>query len=201
MKLIKKKKETIAERNSKFSKANKVRRKIILAKDVIAQIEAQKFIAKTGSFCTIEEKDTYYNPINSLTKETSLQKLINNNKNQCNVCALGGIFTSLISITNNFNINSYQDPNDKDEFWLRLAEVFTPKELIIIENAFEQGNGFFNTFNNCSNILESWNITEEQFNKINTSKAISFGQRYLNLKDRMIAIMSKIIKDKGEVKF
>jgi hypothetical protein len=110
---------------------------------------------------------------------------------------LGGIMASCIVFKNNFTQDKLDGsaidfphkiftediedevPADK----LKLDSIFTKKQLLLIEAAFEQGSGGLDNYYDKSDTLHH--------------KAVSFGYQYRFSEERFVAIMQNIIENKG----
>lgn len=162
--------------------------RITIAKDVIAQIEAERYFAKGGSYVRISEEDNYRGSV-----KENFQKI-----KHCKVCALGGCFLSIVRFKNNVTFDEITDIGAKqfahnNKFRQILTSIFPAEQLILIENAFENG-GFWET-----------PIFGSDYEKYSVSRhdkhaAWEFGQQFSNHNDRLTAIMQNIIDNKGTFK-
>lgn len=129
--LIKKELTKINKLNKVFNKATPAEKRIIIAKDVIAQIEAGKYIPIKGSYfeanCDLKEGD-------------ELQNILIKPKTKCTVCELGGLFTSVIRINDNFKIREDESDVELSDISKELTKYFSEKQLVLIETAFESFN-------------------------------------------------------------
>lgn len=182
-----KKTTTMSAKNKKFHALTKEEKRVAIAKDVIKWIAEDKLIPKKG---------TYVGLPSSLSKDihedTPLDKVFE--KEQCKACALGACFIAMVDLGNNIKIgeyferdffcNSYADEKIKeDDMKSRLKRIFTPTQVNLIECAFEWEN------------IDDWGVISRI-----QRKAITFGKKYNMSKDRLIAIMKNIIKNKGTFK-
>jgi hypothetical protein len=174
--------------NEEFNSLDEMGKRVLIAKDVIKQIKAERYIPNS-TYCSIE--------CNEDLIDESLQKHLPNI--ECNVCAVGSLFVSHIKYNNKFTV--YQADEISTEILEDiLEEYFDIKTLILIEQAFE-GFGYYNSnkgfcFDNGlkgDKLLSNFNITVEE-----VDKAVSFNNNYKDRNECLIAIMKNIIKNKGE---
>lgn len=176
--------KTIKEKNEEFAGMSKVQKRIAIAKDVISQIRAKKFKATPGTYCELKTSQKKL----KLSGSVELQTLLEEGAiNKCNVCALGGIFMSKVSLGNKFNLNSRYDKIqthiDDDEMISNLRGIFSELELRTIEYAFEGGD-----------INSSFLGKPMHFH----ARLRSYSKVYKKSEDRLLAIMENIINNKGK---
>lgn len=113
--------------------------RIAIAKDVIAQIKAQRYMAKTGLYI---DSDTIPEVVSG--KPIDLQKHLKKTltkTNPCQVCALGSAFISCVRLYDKFQVTydtSYGNGDIKTPAMRsKLHEFFTKVELDAIESSFE----------------------------------------------------------------
>lgn len=162
--------------------------RVIIAKDVIAQIEAERYFAKGGSYIRISEEDDY---------RGSVKENFQNIKH-CKVCALGGCFLSIVRFKNNVDFDELTDIGamqfaHNNKFKQILTSIFSIQQLILIENAFE--NGWFGESPIFGSYDEKYSVSRQD-----KHEAWEFGQQFSNQNDRLIAIMQNIIDNKGTFK-
>lgn len=178
----------ITRRNNVFKAANAAEKRVMIAQDVIDQLKAKNISACSGTFIDFRfDEDAY---------KKSLQKEVLNKNISCEVCGVGGIFLSTILFTNKVNINENTNGRldslgedileNKETNFTQALKYFSKDQIILIENAFEIGDGYFTYY--CSD------ASKEKF----IDKAIDFGAKYETDKDRLIAIMKNIIKNNGK---
>jgi len=137
----------INRRNKLWKSATKAERKILVAKDVLAQIKKGKFVAKSQMWAgiPISEEES--------EKETlDTQKVLLNAK-KCECCAIGSVMLSCIAFKNSHQskrglqyLGSYAMIRkvyleDIPEDLSTLKGVFSKKEIREMEMAFECGAG------------------------------------------------------------
>ena len=184
-KLIVKKLE---EKNKAFNKLSKIEKRIEIAKDVISQVKAEKFIAKCGIYFSTES-------FNEFGQEESAQQILLGDKApKCTVCALGGITLSTIRKNNAVKIGVLQvkggAANQRKLVADKTHNIFTKTQLDMMEIAFER------------QVMDRENpyFTNQDYPFNNTmigQKAIDFGSKYADINDRLVAIMENLIANNG----
>lgn len=115
-----------------FANLTAAQKRVEIAKDVIAALDANKIEAVQGTYGTVELKE-----YRSLRDSTDLRSLMPDMA-RCEVCAMGAVFVAAVGRENNFDINP------EDPFWRaediieRLRGIFTPRQLRLMESAFEE---------------------------------------------------------------
>ena len=219
-KLAKLRKEA-KDRERNFKKMNKARKRVAIAKDVIAQVKDGKIIAEAGTWhqlssdaeCRELEGPTGINRPDDYLEEEDEEKLekvlkqdvrdillINQAAGQeCTVCAIGALWNCAVIRKDNIALGKFQSQSlDKEAADVLLGyfeKFFDPKQLQLIENCFEDGHG-----GTGDDLL----TTEEH------SMACQYGEVYDfngastnwygngdNDRKRLIHIMENIIRNKG----
>ena len=188
----------IAKRDKIFKEASAAEKRVLIAKDVIAQVKAKKIKPGRGAFVQFEGDHN----IDAFCRELFLKDQIK----QCECCAIGGMLVSctLYSKTSaeNFNgICAYRNFNGicayLDGFPSEggitgvLEKLFSISQLRLIEQTFECDNGFVKSQHNDQR--------GKMFPKF-SFKSSAFCGRYPKTKDRLVAIMRNIIKNNGTFK-
>jgi hypothetical protein len=177
-------------KNTKFEAASKDEKRVMIAKDVIAQVRKDFYVPSYGTWVAFSE---------FLPAATSLQKILTKKKDfSCKVCAMGGLMLSAVKYNNSVTLGNdraaaiyYADAGGAmcdldDSASKNLRKFFIPSQLDLIEAAFEVGEGAVGLpINKISRRYKS------------TSAAIAFGENYPDPKNRIIAIMKNIIKNNG----
>lgn len=189
--------------NNYFIGLSPEQQRIAIAQDVIAQMKAGKIIPESGTYFEIPD---YYTPNDG---NTSLQKLLP--QITCNVCALGAMFHSHIKYNNKVTYEEYDGAYISDLLSNKLNEYFDPKQLAMIEYAFEGfGHDLDPDFNICywdlrgvaKNIGNSTSDTvEEEFltDLLNSHEYFDYLIDGTNSNEdyRMYQIMHNIIRNNG----
>lgn len=182
---------------AKFDKLSKAKQRMVVAQDVIDRIELGQISASTGKFCQI----------NTLEKERkmSIKTFFESPDSHCEACAKGGLFISFIGIVNTFTIDElsksrcgwnsglligHQMSSNEMEV---LSKIFEPKQLAMIETAFEGVS-----FSHNSSVLS------RPHNSSELNKCIDYKnkkcRRLSSNEEVLIAIMKNIIKNNGTFK-
>ena len=151
-------------------------KRVAIAKDVLKQIKASKFIAGTGNFCHVGE---WSDTLPKLIGKKQLLKL----KPKCTVCAIGAAIVSGIRLFNKINITNCEITRFQQR--RMIVKFFGLSQAEQIENAFEIGRGYYG-FNKYG---------ERVYDKF--KDAIKFGGRFEYSRNRAVAIFKNIIKHKG----
>jgi hypothetical protein len=125
---------------------------------------------------------------------------------KCDVCALGGMFISLIKYTNHCTVNELTEV-EQEEISERLKEYFSEGQLCLIETAYEQyGDNYHNQdwLNNVvvyegiysGSELEKLGITEDDLDR---AAHFNDDEHYHN-GTSLINIMNNIIENNGTFK-
>jgi hypothetical protein len=173
-------------------KLTKAEMRIEIAKDVIAQIKAKKYNPMQGRWVEQADGPDYDDWLfeNATTCKVDVRDYTNN-INKCNVCALGSLFVSAVNKYNNVygtydSVSTYEvfSSIGTGEKKSPLLRYFSSSQLQLIEFTFEGGIGAFYFHDNTPTV----------------KRAYDFHEQYSNAKDRLIAIMKNIIKNKGTFK-
>lgn len=156
--------------------------RVQIAEDVIAALDAGKITAHRGHWAL-------YNVDQTVDDNEELQNVLN--RTQCSVCALGAVFTEMVRRDNHFKVGELSSRRylfiaSLEE---RLETVFSRDQIILIENAYECGRGFY------KNLKASEFFSEEVLQRQD-----AFISRYCESTDevRMKVIMQNIIENNGE---
>lgn len=146
----------LSERNAAFNTATRMEQRVMIAQDVIEQLDAKEFLARRGE---------YYYPVS--TDSYSKEKVA------CSVCAIGALAVSVLDGEVN-NLRADYTYQTGQNLGTALSDYFDVYELRVIEAAFEgtpvrseydQDNGFHgdylgsflygNATENLRNIMEN----------------------------------------------
>lgn len=117
--------------NNYFNSLSPEQKRVAIAKDVIAQLNAKKIIPESGTYFAIEDNPDDY--------DVSLQKHLP--KTQCSVCALGSLFYSHVKFNNKVTYGDYLKAWTSDLIVEELNNYFDFEQLGMIEYAFEGFDG------------------------------------------------------------
>jgi hypothetical protein len=171
---------TVAERNAWFASLTPAKKRIQIAKDVLAQLDAKVIEAQAGTYFLIENLDKKFN-----NKEIELQKILVGTNSACQCCAKGALFAAKVRNYNDCKVDVYGDCVAVAEGTMRrnLAEIFDQYQYDLIETAFE--------------VDPSMNFHDD---KRKNRKLIRAGYMYRDVDEaetRMRMIMQNIIKNRG----
>lgn len=181
-----------------LEKLTPAQRRVVIAKDVIAALDAKKINAQPGIYCEI---DLAFEEVVGKDLRSKIP-----DAKQCNVCALGAIFVAKVARFNDFNVGKENygsfvgdDTEIVDvgggDIRSNLSEYFDDIQLGLIESAFEKITDFaYSAFYDRS---KSGRVTPEE-NRL-CDRAACFS-RSNNPEFRMRKIMQNIIDNHGTFK-
>lgn len=171
----------IEAENELFNSMSKAEKRVKIAEDCLERIKQKTYTPRTGSFIWYETRDVF----KALNED--IQSSVNSSV-QCQACAKGGLFLSYVGRVNNFNACDLEDRNRIfDNEHTKLLEVFTARQLSLIEYAFE----------NEQHLRRDINDNEISFKQNVIAKAKKYYYDYKESTPRMVAICENIIKNKG----
>lgn len=185
----------IARRNRKFKASAVAEKRVLIAKDVIAQVKAGRFKVASGNWVAPLTRSGSDLSVDRFEGDESVQKLfLEGDIPKCQCCALGAMFMSCTLYNNKTTAIeleyvrfSFSDYVEEGSFTNGLSKFFSKDQLILIESAFEGNGGHFEL---DVGILEGVELEGDK-----TSKWMD---RLPNDKKRLVAIMENIIKNKGK---
>jgi hypothetical protein len=198
-------KEKIQEWNGYFNSLSSEEKRVAIAKDVIAQIEANIYISRRGIYGSIYSN----NSENPLDRNISVQTIFD--EVACNCCALGAMFMSNVKFNNQCTVDDVGRPVKmlKD-----LTNFFSVEQLIMIECAFENWSSsdvlgdvdddyeedFSFTLTDGIHAGSNINALGLSRDKLveNVDNAYKFGSSIEKNEERLIEIMNNIIENNGE---
>ena len=128
-------------RNAKFHKLSPANQRVEIAKDVLLQLKAKKYVASSGTYFNINNGTPSQNR-SEFFRERSAQKAIEIDGVKCSVCARGAIFASRCRLGNDA-INPVSDAACTS-FSIQernvLTGIFSSELKYSIEYLFELGN-------------------------------------------------------------
>ncbi len=150
--------------------------RVAIAKDVIAQIRAEKLLICHNFYWGIKDKGYDYNG------ESSQIELQENPK--CTACAVGAAVLSGVRLFNKISIAN-NNSCDPEETKYVLKRWFSKSQMALIEDAFEGPR----SAGACLFSNESPN-----------QKAIKFGERFEDGEKRAVAIFKNMSENRGTFK-
>lgn len=174
-----------------FKDMTAAEKRVMIAKDTIRWLDAKKIKTKTGTYLKLP-----YRAIKLKKADDRLDTALKTLNKPCNVCALGGMFYSMVRRFDKVTVEVVAtDINDKYLSWMEsdniyeeLSKYFPRHQLALIESAFEMRG-----------MVDSSVYSYYQFNeKANFAmyRAINFSSKK-NSGERLRAIMTNIIKNNG----
>lgn len=177
-KQIKQLQKQLAETES-YRKAGPAERRCIEARDVIAQLKAERYIASRGA---------YFNDIGEVEDSHSqMQPLLLQGAIKCEVCAKAGILASSIRFRNKCTVYEARGYEGGP------IEGWPKRDLDLMEVAFEKRHTNINEVNQFDNYANSVTGKDTAAARV----AVKFGKRFTNDTNRLIAIMQNVITNKG----
>lgn len=196
MKLTPAVKKEIEYRNKLWKKSTPKQKRVLIAKDVIEQLNSCKMEASSGTWINIYDSVTvashHYRYFGEKLGRVGLRECILSEKETtCRVCGIGSLMVSAILFKNTMTVSDYEKQKldyimiDREHVGdkLRIRKIFTTAQLKLIEIAFEMGGGYYTRL-----------VSKEQ------ERAVKFGKQCINEHDRLIAIMENIIENDGTFK-
>lgn len=158
-----------------------------IAADVLAQIEAKKILVRSGTFLGLFSE--YYGLEGPASSETrSAVEFRKNNK--CYTCALGSMFCSLVESGLEKDVSAISAVSE-NTVYDALGKYFSNTELADIETSFE-GDVW-------ERRAEATVVTGEYWEKKQMAGWLK--AKYPDDTNRLVAIMSNIVKNRGRIKW
>lgn len=162
----------------KFDDLSPQMKRIHLAKDVIAKIKSERFIPTAGSYVWINADNL------SRIEQKSFKTEYKKNKDiDCEVCALGALFCSYVLEKNKVSIKEMMNESSNPYITEKLAGIFSPEQLNLIEAFFE-----------------GWGDEISSNNGVWSDEALMFYEMYEDDTQRLILIMENIASNGGKFK-
>lgn len=174
---------------------------VAVAKDVLKQLKAKTLKAKHRMYVDIKKLGNKKIPVNMendklYDRRLSMQlKDVFKNIKSCEVCAKGAIFVAAVSRYNKEKIY----PDAKDVSNKRLSEIVRWDSCMnglddkdIIDDLFEKKD-----WDTIELYFEGEDVNTIGFDKIDIVRSEIFFKSHKNAKERMVAIMKNLIKNKG----
>lgn len=119
-----------------FDKLPKAKQRVVIARDLIARLDAKEFVAKSGTYF-----DVRLTPKELADKSTEVRDLLKHKV--CKGCQIGGLFLCAVDRHNKLSIGNFGNPT-YNESGMReyLRTFFSDRQLNEVEKAFEQWEEF-----------------------------------------------------------
>jgi len=194
-KTVEKINKALLKSNAAFKKATKAEKRVMIAKDVLAQIKAKRYIPESGTW--VDANWNIRGGIDEIHETDSVQKLFADRTIEtCSVCALGGLFMSCTNLNNNTCVSDINYGGEGTEIGERiqggdtlsngLNKIFSKKQLQLIEVYFEKGDGWFGEDGYTGNYIGEDSRHVEYFN-----------DAYPDDDERLVEIMKNIVANDG----
>jgi hypothetical protein len=170
--------------NKKIKKLTAAQKRVAIAEDVLLRISRGTYEIRSGYFVDMPQLDS------SIEVDRAF---LEQDNPECNVCAVGAAIVSAIRL---FNSASFNDGVEVRESFRIGKKFFHPKQLVLIENAFERWNGAYvmnQTSLAVTELVKS--IPDYELNR-----AIAFGESYSDTTERAVKIFENIVENKGVFK-
>ena len=188
--------EQLKQRNAEFAALAPADKRVTIARDVIAALDAQRltarcnaygrFLIKNYSEMSFDESEAVY--------ASDAQTVLAEGKLECSACALGSLFVCAVERMNAINVLALQS-TPATGMHRYLADVFSSEQLDLIEAAFEgQAYARSERFRYCDREEDSV-LLQAAVSFVCESKARDFD---FDADDCMRRIMSNIIANQGE---
>ena len=200
-------KRAIEARNKKFAAATPAQRRVMIAKDVLAQIKARRLRPRAGKWLDVGVAAEIRLAAQQLDASVA-QLFLAKDMPACECCALGSLFMGCALTSDKTTFSDFvtasasldeaiENPEQKSV----LTRYFSPAQLRTIEMAFEDGLGAFE----FESEEDSWNRTlsdntEDPTLSPRDAKLHAWRKRYPKDRDCLIAIMQNIIDNGGTFK-
>jgi len=193
---------------SQFNRLSNKRKRIEIAKDIIAQIKDKRLVVKAGDWGAVVSRQK--NPF-----EGDLRDFFSRPEfDHCEVCAIGALMVSHVRFCDDFSFCAYSNrtllaDNGNEKIFGKLIKIFG-NAFYLIEIAFELGCGSFMYppyaygDHDDNTLYASANRYNRLMKNSNTKfleqakRAVEFGKRYITERNRMLAIWKNIIDNDGE---
>ena len=171
----------IEKQNKEFQKLSKKQRRLAIARDVLSQLRAKKFIAQTGIYLRADDLKN-----EEAAEPVDLQCFLLQTNPQCTVCGIGAAVCSLARLGDEVQYGSEGAFRDNTDYHGKLRPVFSEKQIHLIEWAFEGRE-----------------TTDEAYDFLSTKERLSaekFFTKHPNTDKRLAAIFRNIVKNNGTFK-
>lgn len=173
--------------------------RIKVAKDVIAQLECNKYRPAKGNYV----RYIYDKEGDSLTFSSKDIKSTFEEIKSCEVCALGACLMSTTKFKNKlkfYDIDHGEFERSGSKVQELLLTIFTPFQIALIEGAFESGYRYTSSTRVAKHLDYDLRVSNEDISEELDQRVTAFYHRYNTSYERLEAIMENIIDNKGEFK-
>ena len=183
----------IKRRETKFWASDKATRRVMIAKDVLAQLDIGKIEAARGVYLMAKVDKSLlvkrFHRDDFPTYDAPAREALTNAPS-CTACAIGSVFVSTALVANRCNLRkfSYTQSNGDISFNDKVSsnKHFSVAQLRLMEEAFE-----------VRYVSPSFRVRYPSLNQCASSRAGAMGEKYESAKDRLRAIMENVIANNG----
>lgn len=154
-----------------FNALPKNEQKVLIAKDVIAQVLAKKYVAKQNQYIEVKMKGkTYQSPSSYQVENLDIQKALPEIE-KCRVCAIGSCILSIAKFKNSLIFrevsNTQMVQTETSKARNKIGTVFNKSELAKMEAIFENGKSYMyylsdNEKQTCAKIYSKYKSQEKR---------------------------------------
>ncbi len=171
--------------NESFKRLSKPEQRVAIAKDVLAQIKAKKYIPYTRDYIRLK----FGSPTSG-----SVQKQFD--EINCHVCAIGSLFMSKVKFTNKCDFENIPSGSEQAK---QLEKYFSKKDIALMEYVFEDFdlNEEIKYKSYDLGVYQGHSISNEEILRIQKAQTL-FKSNTDNEEERLIKMMKHLIKNNGE---
>ena len=187
---LKKEAKRVRDRNYRFKQMTPTQQRVTIAKDVLKLLEAEKIVARSGTYMDlgrkVESKDIWAGSgywTGGEVEGVQVHQLIEAAPT-CKVCGIGACFVAAVRRADQCKSTDMSGTNDDHFMREYLEQWFDIEQIELVESAFEMDTSFYNQ--------------ERERTKDVAYYAQQFGKRYAKDGDRLAAIFTNIADNKGK---
>ena len=187
---VKRHRKEIAKRNKAFQALPDYKKRVVIAQDVLDQLEARRLIPTYGTYLSPGDKvehDYFDSYGDHYDEDREVSEALDGAK--CEVCGIGSLFIAAVDRANGCTVGDLGSPNSDSAMRNYLSDWFADDQLSMIEAAFE---GRFIDWSAGDSGLHEYSPEIRQ--------AIAFTRRTTSPTARIKKIMNNIIENKGTFK-
>ena len=179
----------IRDRERRFKQATPAGKRVMIARDVIKQLDSKRLIARGG--CWVSYRGKPYTLDDESGEKDFREVLLS--VPQCSACALGSLLVCTVERANKAKMNDFMQDGSFDPGFSNIAQYLEPyfsiEQLNMIENAFER---------RCTHW--SWEVSDEKLEaSVRFGTDVTYGVKTDDQDATVLhAIMSNIVRNKGE---
>lgn len=192
----------IEETNAAFKQMSPRQKRVQIAKDVIASLDAKRIKAEAGVYVSGEYQNLpgeAYSPdwieTRDALDESDAREQLLSGKIKCTVCAIGSVFTCAVDRMNKLNTREVRNTS-KTRIMQYLDGTFSGRQLDLMEVAFECTGR--NLRQQDPDDYPDFEPNTDEISEDEVERAITFGQAWPTPEWRMRAIMMNVIAHGGE---